>query len=46
MAVLKDDTDSASAISGGSLFQSVIVRGKKDSFLTDVLQEIVWKEFW
>ena len=43
MADLNEFTEVLSMMFWGSLFQSVIVRGKKDSFLYSVLQDGMWK---
>jgi hypothetical protein len=40
---LKESSDVLLILFSGNLFQSVIVLGKKDSFLYSVLQDAIWK---
>ena len=42
---MKDSTEVQFTMFSGNLFQSVIVLGKKDSFLYCVLQDGIWKLF-
>jgi hypothetical protein len=43
MEDLKESSDVLLILFFGNLFQSVIVLGKKDSFLCSVLQDGIWK---
>ena len=43
MEDLKESSDVLLILFSGNLFQSVIVLGKKDSFLYSVLQDGIWK---
>ena len=43
MEDLKESSDVLLILFSGNLFQSVIVLGKKDSFLYSVLQDDIWK---
>jgi len=43
MEDLKESNDVLLMMFSGNLFQSVIVLGKKDSFLYSVLQDGIWK---
>jgi hypothetical protein len=43
MEDLKESSDALLIMFSGNLFQSVIVLGKKDSFLYSVLQDGIWK---
>ena len=43
MEDLKESSDVLLIMFSGNLFQSVIVLGKKDSFLYSVLQDGIWK---
>ena len=43
MEDLKESSDVLLILFSGNLFQSVIVLGKKDSFLYSVLQHGIWK---